>query len=165
MVRITKAQFYFYSLLLFLCSFHQHFLYEGLGNLAGEMDFWDVNRKKIMGSTSSHCAVAYGWSPDGRWFLTATCAPRMNVDNDVKVCFIIYYVLRSSILFLFIYQAFMYSQLKKYFEVCYCYYHYYCFSSCLLFFFFCYFCYIYYYLASSSVATCVGSFGWSKSKS
>ncbi|CAN0296993.1 unnamed protein product, partial [Ectocarpus fasciculatus] len=49
------------------------------------MDFWDVNRKKIMGSTSSHCAVAYGWSPDSRWFLTATCAPRMNVDNDVKV--------------------------------------------------------------------------------
>lgn len=58
----------------------------GLGNLAGEMDFWDVNRKKIIGSTSSHCAVAYGWSPDSRWFLTATCAPRMNVDNDVKVC-------------------------------------------------------------------------------
>lgn len=49
------------------------------------MDFWDVNRKKVMGSTSSHCAVAYGWSPDSRWFLTATCAPRMNVDNDVKV--------------------------------------------------------------------------------
>lgn len=60
-------------------------LTKGLGNLAGEMDFWDVNRKKVMGSTSSHCAVAYGWSPDSRWFLTATCAPRMNVDNDVKV--------------------------------------------------------------------------------
>ncbi|CAN0398636.1 unnamed protein product, partial [Ectocarpus sp. 8 AP-2014] len=60
-------------------------LLAGLGNLAGEMDFWDVNRKKVMGSTSSHCAVAYGWSPDSRWFLTATCAPRMNVDNDVKV--------------------------------------------------------------------------------
>ncbi|CAM9309742.1 unnamed protein product [Ascophyllum nodosum] len=60
-------------------------LLAGLGNLAGEMDFWDVNRKKIMGSTSSHCAVAYGWSPDSRWFLTATCAPRMNVDNDIKV--------------------------------------------------------------------------------
>ena len=57
----------------------------GLGNLAGEMDFWDVNRKKVMGSTTSHCAVAYGWSPDSRWFMTATCAPRMNVDNDVKV--------------------------------------------------------------------------------
>lgn len=51
------------------------------------MDFWDVNRKKVMGSTASHCAVAYGWSPDSRWFLTATCAPRMNVDNDVKVRF------------------------------------------------------------------------------
>ena len=60
-------------------------LLAGLGNLAGEMDFWDVNRKKIMGSTSSHCAVAFGWSPDSRWFMTATCAPRMNVDNDVKV--------------------------------------------------------------------------------
>ena len=30
-------------------------------------------------------AVAYGWSPDGRYFHTATLAPRMNVDNGVHI--------------------------------------------------------------------------------
>ena len=57
----------------------------GFGNLAGDMDFWDVNKQKRMGSANSHCAVSYGWSPCGRFFMTATCAPRMNVDNCVKL--------------------------------------------------------------------------------
>lgn len=29
----------------------------GFGNLAGEMDFWDLNKKKKMGKNTSHCAV------------------------------------------------------------------------------------------------------------
>lgn len=33
----------------------------------------------------SHCSVAYGWSADSRNFMTASLAPRMNVDNNVKV--------------------------------------------------------------------------------
>lgn len=49
------------------------------------MDFWDRNKQKLMGRNSSHCAVGYGWSPCGRYFMTATLAPRMNVDNGVKV--------------------------------------------------------------------------------
>jgi len=57
----------------------------GFGNLAGDCDFWDVNKLKKMGSCNSHCAVSYGWSPCSRFFMTATCAPRMNVDNCVKL--------------------------------------------------------------------------------
>jgi translation initiation factor 2A len=57
----------------------------GFGNLAGEMDFWDRNKQKLMGRNASHCSVGYGWSPCGRYFMTATLAPRMNVDNGVKV--------------------------------------------------------------------------------
>ena len=57
----------------------------GFGNLAGQCDFWDMNKKKRMGVTTSHCAVQHGWSPCGRYFYTATTAPRMNVDNGVKV--------------------------------------------------------------------------------
>mmetsp|Transcript_63018 Transcript_63018/g.142201 ORF Transcript_63018/g.142201 Transcript_63018/m.142201 type:complete len:631 (-) Transcript_63018:310-2202(-) len=57
----------------------------GFGNLAGDMDFWDVNKQKKMGSNNAHCAVNFGWSPDSRFFMTATCAPRMNVDNGVKL--------------------------------------------------------------------------------
>uniref|UniRef100_A0A7S2W6T5 Eukaryotic translation initiation factor 2A n=1 Tax=Rhizochromulina marina TaxID=1034831 RepID=A0A7S2W6T5_9STRA len=57
----------------------------GFGNLAGDMDFWDVNKQKKMGSNTAHCAVGFGWSPDSRFFMTATLAPRMNVDNGVKI--------------------------------------------------------------------------------
>lgn len=48
----------------------------GFGNLAGDMDFWDTNKNKKIGSSNAHCAVTYGWSPDSRFFMTATCAPR-----------------------------------------------------------------------------------------
>jgi len=57
----------------------------GFGNLAGEMDFYDLLRLKKLGSNSSHCAISYCWSPDSRYFLTATLAPRMNVDNGFKL--------------------------------------------------------------------------------
>jgi len=57
----------------------------GFGNLAGDMDFFDIHRKKKFGSACSHCAVSFGWSPDSRYFMTATLAPRMNVDNGFKI--------------------------------------------------------------------------------
>lgn len=55
----------------------------GFGNLRGDADFWDCNKLKLMGSTQTHCAIRFGWSPDSRRFSTATCAPRMNVDNGI----------------------------------------------------------------------------------
>jgi translation initiation factor 2A len=57
----------------------------GFGNLAGEMDFYDVLRLKKLGSNVSHCATTYQWSPDSRFFMTASLAPRMNVDNCFKI--------------------------------------------------------------------------------
>jgi len=57
----------------------------GFGNLAGEMDFYDTLRSKKIGSTASHCATYHAWSPDSRHFVTASLAPRMNVDNNLKV--------------------------------------------------------------------------------
>ncbi len=57
----------------------------GFGNLAGEMDFYDTVKLKKMGANISHCAVQFGWSPDSRYFMTATLAPRMNVDNGFKI--------------------------------------------------------------------------------
>jgi len=70
-----------------LFSPHGRFLcLAGFGNLAGEMDFYDTakNCKKI-GTNTAHCSVAYGWSPDSRYFITAVLAPRMNVDNGFKI--------------------------------------------------------------------------------
>jgi translation initiation factor 2A len=57
----------------------------GFGNLAGEMDFYDVIRLKKLGSNLSHCATTFQWSPDSRYFMTASLAPRMNVDNCFKI--------------------------------------------------------------------------------
>ncbi len=58
----------------------------GFGNLAGEMDFYDTNKNcKKIGTNKAHCSVSYGWSPDSRYFMTATLAPRMNVDNCYKI--------------------------------------------------------------------------------
>eukprot|EP00163_Fabomonas_tropica_P002032 TRINITY_DN1151_c0_g1_i2.p1 TRINITY_DN1151_c0_g1~~TRINITY_DN1151_c0_g1_i2.p1 ORF type:complete len:609 (+),score=190.58 TRINITY_DN1151_c0_g1_i2:84-1910(+) len=57
----------------------------GFGNLAGEMDFWDRNKLKIMGRAQSNCAVSYSWSADSRHFITATTFPRLRVDNGYKV--------------------------------------------------------------------------------
>jgi translation initiation factor 2A len=40
---------------------------------------------KQMGSTRSGSSVTAAWSPCGRYFLTATTAPRLRVDNNVRV--------------------------------------------------------------------------------
>jgi len=42
-------------------------------------------KKKIINSINIPCAVTYGWSPDSRQFMTATLAPRMNVDNCIRL--------------------------------------------------------------------------------
>ena len=38
-----------------------------------------------IGSNVSHCSTVFEWSPDSRYFMTATLAPRMNVDNGFKI--------------------------------------------------------------------------------
>lgn len=57
----------------------------GFGNLAGEMDFYDMKKMRKIGSNTAHCTIQYSWSPDSRHFLTAILAPRMNVDNGFKI--------------------------------------------------------------------------------
>ena len=72
----------------------------GFGNLAGDMDFYDMNRRKVFGSANAHCAVQCSWSPDSRYFMTATLAPRMNVDNGFKVFKYVYLHQYSCLMFL-----------------------------------------------------------------
>jgi len=55
----------------------------GFGNLSGDMDFWDINKKLKIGSTRSDCAVTQEWSPCGRFLMTGTLFPRMRVDNGI----------------------------------------------------------------------------------
>ncbi|WIA28435.1 hypothetical protein OEZ86_010979 [Tetradesmus obliquus] len=60
----------------------------GFGNLPGDIVFYNKLSKgvcKQMGATRSASSVSAAWSPCGRYFMTATTAPRLRVDNNVRV--------------------------------------------------------------------------------
>ncbi|OEL24831.1 Eukaryotic translation initiation factor 2A [Dichanthelium oligosanthes] len=57
----------------------------GFGNLPGDMAFWDYSEKKLIAKTKAECSVTSEWSPDGRHFMTATTAPRLQIDNGIKI--------------------------------------------------------------------------------
>jgi len=57
----------------------------GFGNLAGEIDFWDINSMKQVGKTTSHCAVGIEWAPDGKTLMTSVLHARVKVDNMVTL--------------------------------------------------------------------------------
>lgn len=59
--------------------------FAGFGNLAGQMEFYETKRYKLLGKGRAEAAVSYAWSPCGRMFVTSTLMPRMNVDNGVMV--------------------------------------------------------------------------------
>ena len=66
----------------------------GFGNMPGGMSFWDINKKKLIPHSYANAqntlksdtpVTVYSWSPDSRYFLTATTAPRMNVENGIHL--------------------------------------------------------------------------------
>lgn len=70
-----------------LFSPHGRFvLVAGFGNLAGQMDVYDLEKdhKKICTIEASNASVCE-WSPDGKHILTATTSPRLRVDNGVRI--------------------------------------------------------------------------------
>jgi translation initiation factor 2A len=61
-------------------------LVAGFGNLAGQIDVYDLKRDyakvcTIEGGNPSVCQ----WSPDSRYIMTATTSPRLRVDNGIKL--------------------------------------------------------------------------------
>ena len=70
-----------------LFSPHGRFvLVAGFGNLAGQMDVYDMEKdyQKICTIEASNASVCE-WSPDGKHILTATTSPRLRVDNGVRI--------------------------------------------------------------------------------
>ncbi|KAG7006188.1 nucleoporin NUP37 [Physcia stellaris] len=61
-------------------------LVAGFGNLAGQMDIYDLekDRTKVCTIEASNASVCE-WSPDGKHILTATTSPRLRVDNGVRI--------------------------------------------------------------------------------
>ncbi|MCJ1432500.1 hypothetical protein MMC27_001857 [Xylographa pallens] len=70
-----------------LFSPHGRFvLVAGFGNLAGQMDIYDLSKdyQKVCTIEASNASVCE-WSPDGKHILTATTSPRLRVDNGVRI--------------------------------------------------------------------------------
>ena len=61
-------------------------LVAGFGNLAGQMDIYDMEKdyQKVCTIEASNASVCE-WSPDGKHILTATTSPRLRVDNGVRI--------------------------------------------------------------------------------
>jgi translation initiation factor 2A len=60
----------------------------GFGNLPGDLAFFDKKadgKLKPMGTARAENGVTLEWSPDGRYILCATVAPRLRVDNGFQV--------------------------------------------------------------------------------
>ena len=70
-----------------LYSPHGRFiLVAGFGNLAGQMDIYDLEKDmtKVCTIEASNASVCE-WSPDGLHILTATTSPRLRVENGVRI--------------------------------------------------------------------------------
>eukprot|EP01036_Dinobryon_divergens_P027604 gene27604-36406_t len=48
-------------------------------------DIWAPHGRFLCLAGFGHCSTVFEWSPDSRYFMTATLAPRMNVDNGFKI--------------------------------------------------------------------------------
>lgn len=61
-------------------------LVAGFGNLAGQMDIYDMSRdfRKVCTIESGNPSICE-WSADSRYIMTATLSPRLRVDNGVKL--------------------------------------------------------------------------------
>ncbi|ERF68734.1 hypothetical protein EPUS_07152 [Endocarpon pusillum Z07020] len=61
-------------------------LVAGFGNLAGQMDIYDLEKdySKLCTIEASNASVCE-WSPDGKHILTATTSPRLRVDNGIRI--------------------------------------------------------------------------------
>uniref|UniRef100_A0A2K5QKY5 Eukaryotic translation initiation factor 2A n=1 Tax=Cebus imitator TaxID=2715852 RepID=A0A2K5QKY5_CEBIM len=57
----------------------------GFGNLRGQMEVWDVKNYKLISKPVTSNSTYFAWCPDGEHILTATCAPRLRVNNGYKI--------------------------------------------------------------------------------
>ncbi|XP_034021348.1 eukaryotic translation initiation factor 2A isoform X2 [Thalassophryne amazonica] len=57
----------------------------GFGNLRGQMEVWDVKKYKQVSKPQAPDATHFSWSPDGEHVVTATCSPRLRVNNSYQI--------------------------------------------------------------------------------
>jgi uncharacterized protein with WD repeat len=57
----------------------------GFGNLAGEVDFWNLETNRELGKTKAYCTVGIEWAPNGKFVLSSVLHERVNVDNELRI--------------------------------------------------------------------------------
>eukprot|EP00434_Breviolum_minutum_P024498 symbB.v1.2.021637.t1/scaffold1882.1/size97200/6 len=57
----------------------------GFGTLPGDLDFYDRSKDETVSSLRAALTVDCSWFADGRHFMSATVAPRMNEGNQITV--------------------------------------------------------------------------------
>ncbi|KAL5997996.1 hypothetical protein ACLOJK_008930 [Asimina triloba] len=54
-------------------------------NLGSQIAFWDYSEKKLLGTAKAEWSVTSEWSPNGYYFMTASTAPRRQIDNGLNI--------------------------------------------------------------------------------
>jgi len=57
----------------------------GFGTLPGDLDFFDRSKEETVSTLRAALTVNCQWAPDGRHFIAATVAPRMNEGNQLSI--------------------------------------------------------------------------------
>nr|CEL66973.1 TPA: eukaryotic initiation factor-2A, putative [Neospora caninum Liverpool] len=57
----------------------------GFGNLAGDVDLWHKQQKKVIAKAQAPFTVTCDFTPDGLHYVAATTSPRLRVDNRVTI--------------------------------------------------------------------------------
>ncbi|KAJ8303820.1 hypothetical protein KUTeg_018613 [Tegillarca granosa] len=51
----------------------------------GNLEFWDVGKRRLIAQTQAQDSTAFEWCPDGEHVLTSTTAPRLRVANGYRI--------------------------------------------------------------------------------
>ncbi|XP_071547528.1 eukaryotic translation initiation factor 2A [Panulirus ornatus] len=57
----------------------------GFGNIAARFEMWNIATRKLIGETECSDTTHLSWSPCGQYLLTATCSPRLRVNNGYRL--------------------------------------------------------------------------------
>lgn len=66
-------------------SFGNLLLFGGFGNLRGNIEVWDMDKREQISTSLAPDTTLLAWSPAGDVYFTATCAPRLRIGNGFKV--------------------------------------------------------------------------------
>lgn len=78
-------------LVIYFLNVNLLLLLAGFGNLRGQVELWEVEKRKLISKCDASDTTLLQWCPDGMHFLTATTAPRLRIGNgyELKIIYIL----------------------------------------------------------------------------